>query len=62
MPMLPVESCFGGLGVYRMACLLACSYGGGGDSEHVVFHDRMRRSGLGRLYLNPSQIVLHSPA
>ena len=61
MPMLPVESCFGGLGVYRMACLLACSYGGG-DCEHVVFHDRMRRSGLGRLYLNPSQIVLHSPA
>ena len=60
MPMLPVESCFGGLGVYRMACLLACSYGDG-DSEHVVLHDHMRRSGLGRLYLNPSQIVLHSP-
>jgi hypothetical protein len=60
MPMLPVDSCFGGMGVYRMACLLACSYGGG-DCEHVVFHDRLRRSGLGRLFLNPSQIVLHSP-
>ncbi len=60
MPMLPVDSCFGGLGVYRMECLRACSYGDG-DCEHAVFHDRLRQSGLGRLFLNPSQIVLYSP-
>jgi hypothetical protein len=61
--MVPVTSCFGGLGIYRMACLRAGSYGGGhGGVEHVAFHDRLRRAGLGRLFLNPSQIVLHSPA
>jgi hypothetical protein len=32
--MVPVESCFGGLGVYRMACLRAGSYGG--DGEHAA--------------------------
>ena len=61
-PLLPVESCFGGLGVYRMACLRACSYGGDDGLEHVEFHRRLRRSGLGRLFLNPGQLVLHSPA
>jgi len=60
-PLLPVESCFGGLAVYRMSCLLAAAYGGG-DCEHVVFHDRLRCAGLGRQFLNPSQIVLYSPS
>jgi hypothetical protein len=60
--LLAVSSCFGGLGIYRMACLLACSYEDGGGCEHRGFHDRLRRAGLGRLFLNPSQIVLHSPA
>jgi hypothetical protein len=58
--LLPVESCFGGLGVYRMACFQAAEYGGA-DCEHVVFHDRLRRAGLGRQFLNPSQIVLYTP-
>ena len=60
-PLLPVESCFGGLGVYRMQCMRAAEYGGG-DCEHVVFHERLRRAGFDRLFLNPSQIVLYSPA
>jgi hypothetical protein len=60
-PLLPVESCFGGLAVYRMSSLLAVAYGGG-DCEHVVFHDRLRSAGLGRVFLNPSQIVLYSPS
>jgi hypothetical protein len=59
-PLLPVESCFGGLGVYRMACFRAAEYGGN-DCEHVVFHERLRRAGLGRLFLNPNQIVLYTP-
>lgn len=61
-PLVPVESCFGGLGIYRMACLRAASYGGDDGREHDEFHARLRRAGLGRLFLNPSQIVLHSPA
>jgi hypothetical protein len=59
-PLLPVESCFGGLAIYRVSCLLAAAYGGD-DCEHVVFHDRLRSAGLGRQFLNPSQIVLYSP-
>jgi hypothetical protein len=60
-PLLPVESCFGGLAVYRMACLLAAAYGDD-DCEHVIFHEALRRAGLGRQFLNPSQIVLYSPS
>jgi hypothetical protein len=59
-PLLTVESCFGGLGVYRTACLQSCEYGGT-DCEHVVFHEGLRRAGFDRLFLNPSQIVLYSP-
>jgi hypothetical protein len=59
-PFLPVESCFGGLGIYRMSCMHAAEYGGS-DCEHVVFHDRLRQAGFDRLFLNPSQIVLYSP-
>jgi hypothetical protein len=59
-PMLPVLSCFGGLGVYRMLAMKSVEYGGA-DSEHVVLHGRMRQNGFGRLMLNPSQIVLYSP-
>jgi hypothetical protein len=58
---VPVVSCFGGLGIYRMACLKAGSYDAD-DPGHATFHDRLRRAGMGRLFLNPSQIVLHSPA
>lgn len=59
-PLLPVRSCFGGLGVYRMECLRRCRYGTG-DIEHVVLHDEMRGLGFDRIYLNPSQVVLYSP-
>ncbi len=59
MPLLAVESCFGGLGLYRLECLLECRYSGE-DCEHVALHQRMRDAGFSRLYLNPSQIVLRS--
>ena len=59
MPMLEVESCFGGLGIYRTPCLSSVRYGGG-DCEHVVLHKHLRESGARRLFLNPSQIVCRS--
>ena len=59
-PLLPVSSCFGGLGVYRGQAFLSTTYGGS-DCEHVVFHEGLRSAGFHRLFLNPSQIVLHSP-
>lgn len=55
-PLVPVYSCFGGLGLYRMAAWLSARYRGD-DCEHVTLHRAMREAGYGRQYLNPSQIV-----
>ncbi len=57
-PLLPVNSCFGGLAVYRMPAFLSARYAGG-DAEHVPFHRDMRAAGFDRLFLNPSQIALY---
>jgi hypothetical protein len=56
--MLPVYSCFGGLGLYRMPAWLSSKYCGG-DIEHVGLHREMRKRGFDRQFLNPSQIVLY---
>lgn len=57
-PLYRVDSCFGGLGVYRMESVLPFKYVGG-DCEHVGLHLSMARGGKGRIYLNPSQITVH---
>jgi hypothetical protein len=59
-PLIPVASCFGGLAVYRREAFLSATYSGG-DSEHVAFHEALRRAGFHRQSLNPSQIVLYPP-
>jgi hypothetical protein len=56
--LVPVYSCFGGLGLYRMPAWLSAQYYGG-DCEHVGLHREMRARGYDRQYLNPSQIVLY---
>lgn len=55
-PLVPVYSCFGGIGVYRMPAWLSASYSGD-DCEHVTLHRAMRAAGYGRQYLNPSQLA-----
>jgi hypothetical protein len=57
-PMVPLYSCFGGLGVYTMRAYRAGVYAGD-DIEHVGFHRSLREAGLGRQFLNPSQIVVY---
>jgi hypothetical protein len=57
-PMISVYSCFGGMGVYRMAAFLSGRYEGP-DCEHVAMHRRMRAHGYRRTFLNPSQIAIH---
>jgi hypothetical protein len=57
-PLVPLPSCFGGMGIYRMAAYLAGEYRGQ-DIEHVSFHRTLRHQGFARTYLNPSQIVLY---
>jgi hypothetical protein len=57
-PLVPVASCFGGLGIYQMPAYEAGEYSGD-DVEHVGFHRSMSRRGLSRIFLNPSQIVMY---
>ncbi len=58
MPLVPVTSCFGGLGIYAMEAYRAGTYGGD-DLEHATFHRSLIARGQGRLYLNPSQLVIY---
>jgi len=58
-PMIPVWSCFGGLGIYRTPCVLDAEYSGI-DCEHVCLHRALYERGRTRLFLNPSQIVLYA--
>ncbi len=59
-PLVPVRSCFGGLCVYRAPAFFCGERYDGGDCEHVVFHEALRRRGYDRQFLNPSQIVLYT--
>ena len=59
-PMVPLNSCFGGLGIYVMDAMTKSAYDGS-DCEHVPFHRGMKEAGLTEIYMNPSQIVLYSP-
>lgn len=58
-PPVAINSCFGGLGLYRIEAFEQCSYDGS-DCEHVPFHRKMREAGMGRLFMNPSQISLYN--
>lgn len=58
--LVPVWSCFGGVAIYRMEGIRAGAQYGGEDCEHVVFHRQLREKGFGKIFLNPSQIVLYA--
>ena len=57
-PLVPVTSCFGGLGIYTMEAYRAGRYTGD-DLEHATFHRSLIASGHNRLFLNPSQLVIY---
>ena len=57
-PLFPVNSCFGGMGIYKTAAMNSCEYRGG-DCEHVPFHRQMMEKGMTGLFLNPSQLVIY---
>ena len=57
-PLVPVTSCFGGLGIYRMEAFRQGHYGAA-DCEHVIFHRHLIEGGFRRLFLNPSQILVY---
>ena len=57
-PLVPVTSCFGGLGIYAMKAFRAGRYGTD-DLEHATFHRELFAAGFSRLFLNPSQLVIY---
>jgi len=57
-PLVPVTSCFGGLGIYTMEAFQAGTYGSD-DLEHATFHRSLSEQGHRRLFLNPSQLVIY---
>jgi hypothetical protein len=58
-PMLLVNSCFGGLGMYTMAAFSSGATYDGSDCEHVPFHRKLIELGHDKIFLNPSQIVCY---
>lgn len=58
--LVPVDSAFGGLAMYRAAGIVAGAQYGGEDCEHVILHRWLRENGFDQQFLNPSQIVLYS--
>jgi hypothetical protein len=57
-PLVPVTSCFGGMGIYQMDAYRQGRYGAH-DCEHAVFHRHLIEAGFSRLFLNPSQILVY---
>jgi len=56
--LVPVTSCFGGMGVYRMEAFRHGRYEPS-DCEHVTFHRSLVEAGFHRLFLNPSQVLVY---
>ncbi len=57
---IPVDSAFGGLGLYRRAILAGARYSGAGENgepvcEHVPLHKQLRARGA-RIFINPRLI------
>ena len=55
---LPVNSCFGGMAIYKMSSIQDATYTGE-SSEHVAFNRTIIDRG-GKGFVNPSQIVLYN--
>lgn len=56
-PCYEVDSCFGGLAIYKQKWLDKIRYMDY-DCDHVTLHEQIRESG-GKIMINPSQIVLY---
>lgn len=59
-PPILVESCFGGLGIYKRYAITTDLTYSDEDCEHVTIHNRMRQNGFDKIYMNPSQIVVYT--
>ena len=55
-----VDSCFGGLALYKSSAFRHGARYSGPDCDHVELHRRFLDTGINDIYLNPSQIALYS--
>ena len=57
-PLVPVDSAFGGLAVYKRATLKDCLYSStNDDSEHVAFHACLREKSLAKIFIDVKFLV-----
>ena len=60
LPLIPVSSAFGGLGIYKISSIKGCTYSaeyeGSLTCEHVYFHDKIIKKGC-KVFICPSLIV-----
>lgn len=56
--LVPVDSAFGGVGIYKRSAIHDCLYDAPGqDCEHVDFHRQAREKNYARLFMNPSMVI-----
>ena len=59
LPLVPVDSAFGGLAIYKRKCLLDCNYNGD-DCEHVALHQCQKNTqGCQRIFMNPAMYMYY---
>lgn len=58
--LIPVDSAFGGLAIYKREKLKGCRYQSiMGDCEHIEFHKCLKHNG-GKMFMNPAQFIKYS--
>ncbi|MDP3640912.1 MAG: hypothetical protein Q8R43_00540, partial [Alphaproteobacteria bacterium] len=59
-PLVPVDSAFCGLAIYKRNTLKGCRYNSiKGDCEHIEFHKCLHKNG-GKMFMNPNQLIRYS--
>jgi hypothetical protein len=56
-PLIPVKSSFSGLGIYKIKSIMNAEYKKD-LCEHIAFHEQMAQNGYGKLFINPSLLLL----
>lgn len=64
-PLIPVNSAFGGFGIYKMSSIQGCVYNANVANtvtcEHVEFHRQLQEKNQARIFICPSFIVQGQP-
>lgn len=56
--LISVDSCFGGMALYKKRFIGSCEYiSNNNDSEHIAFHQCLKREHQARIMMNPAQII-----